>query len=122
MLSGLLGLLAIYGCNSTNTPSDSSSPSAANANSGTDRWVGQWQVNNPSSSQAVKFVLTPEGKLFLLPPETSSESPLLMKPQFKSFLTHPLYLPILKSLIFRKPLTIKQPRQNNLKGKRTLGR
>ncbi|MBD2541721.1 type IV pilin-like G/H family protein [Coleofasciculus sp. FACHB-SPT36] len=75
MLSGLLGLLAVYGCSSTNTLSDSSSPSAANANSGTDQWVGQWQVNNPSSSQAVKFVLTPEGKLFLLPPETSSESP-----------------------------------------------
>ena len=74
MVSGLLGLLTIYGCNSTNTPSDSFSPSAAKDNSGIDRWVGQWQVNNPSSSQAVKFVLTPEGKLFLLPPETSSES------------------------------------------------
>ncbi|MBD2744902.1 type IV pilin-like G/H family protein [Coleofasciculus sp. FACHB-1120] len=74
MLSGLLGLLAIYGCNSTNTPSVSSSPSPAKDNSGADRWVGQWQVNNPSSSQALKFVLTPEGKLFLLPPETSSES------------------------------------------------
>ncbi|MBD2001814.1 MULTISPECIES: type IV pilin-like G/H family protein [Cyanophyceae] len=73
ILSILLGLMAVSGCNSTNTLS-ASSLSATQDKSGTDRWVGQWQVNNPSSSQAVKFVLTPEGKLFVLSPETSSES------------------------------------------------
>ncbi|MBD1924700.1 type IV pilin-like G/H family protein [Trichocoleus sp. FACHB-90] len=49
-----------------------SSPSATQDKSGADRWVGQWQITEPSSGQILKFVLTPEGKLLYLSPETSS--------------------------------------------------
>ena len=95
ILSILLGLMTVSGCNSTNTPSasslsatqdksgtdrsvgqsqitNSSSLSATQDKSGTDRWVGQWHITEPSSGQILKFMFTPEGKLFYLSPETSS--------------------------------------------------
>lgn len=32
-------------------------------------WQGTWQLTDPTTQQEIKFILSPEGKVFVLPPE-----------------------------------------------------
>lgn len=59
--------------------SDVPSPTIAQSTSGGNQWLGQWKVTfDQSSGQPISFtfMLTPEGKLFVLVPESASGPPI----------------------------------------------
>lgn len=61
---GLLLMVAgMYGCNSS-----------SNAQSASEKWVGEWQFKDPSGSgQSMKIILNSEGKAYFIPPESVSQ-------------------------------------------------
>lgn len=65
----LISLITFCGC-SYLPNSENSTPQSNKF-----EWTGQWQVDDPSSGQKETFILTPEGKLLLLP-KAASDSPI----------------------------------------------
>lgn len=61
-----LALITLVGCNSASK--NLNFPSQSN------QWTGQWEIKNPNSSRSIRFFLTPEGKLYVLDPNSSEGS------------------------------------------------
>ncbi|MEM7555415.1 MAG: type IV pilin-like G/H family protein [Cyanobacteria bacterium P01_A01_bin.84] len=61
-----IALGSISGCNSS-----------SNAQSASEhKWSGEWQLKDPAGSgQSVKVILTPKGKLYLIPPSPGTKEP-----------------------------------------------
>lgn len=54
IFSGLaLGLIGVTGCNQSKT-----------------KWAGTWELKDPASAESIQVVLSEDGKLFLIPPES----------------------------------------------------
>jgi type IV pilus assembly protein PilA len=61
-----LALITLVGCNSASK--------TLNFPSQSNQWTGQWEIKDPNSPQTIKFFLTPEGKLYVLNPNSSQGS------------------------------------------------
>jgi type II secretory pathway pseudopilin PulG len=68
----LFALVTLAACNAGAIRSELPSPSSAQEKPAGFQWTGTWQLSDPSSTQKATFVLTPEGKLYVLPENTGN--------------------------------------------------